>query len=357
MNFHTRSAPRPLAFDLATRDLGVQVGFDGSTGSLLALHYAALEAQRSQRVLTVITVTSAPLPIYTTLGALLGTSQAQAIIDAAKIVLNDARRYLQDYPGQVMYRTGQGDATAVLVELSATAELTVLGVHGRGGFLERALGSVASALPAHARCPTIVVPREYSVRLTEGDARFAPQRDRRPVIVGVDGSEYSQVAILHAAQAAQDRDAPLHLLMTAPSLEGWLDWSPDLERHPDSGHEGATSLRQSQMQSSLQAEEAWVTRHFPSLTVAASIKPGNPVAQLSKAAHEAQLTVLGTRGRSGFTGALLGSVSRGVLLRATGPVMVVPNLEDERLKDHPRDPYVGTMLTDPLGAPPEVHMR
>ncbi|EXF23997.1 universal stress protein UspA [Nesterenkonia sp. AN1] len=331
MNIDTHSAPRPRAFNLAAQGLGVLVGFDGSTRSLLALHYGALEAQRSRRVLTVITAVSGPIPVYTTLGALPEKFETQAAIDAAGIVLNDARRYLQAYPGKVTYRTEQGEAAAVLAELSTVAELAILGARGRGGFLGRILGSVASALPAHAHCPTIVVPRHYAINVAEGAARFAPQADSRPVIVGIDGSAQSRVAALHAARAAQDRGVALHLLMTLPSLEGWWDWYPDL----DPLDQDIISRRQSQLERSLQAEAAWLHRHFPSLAVTASVKPGDPVTQLSKSAQEAQLTVVGTRGRGTFSGNLLGSVSRGVLLRATGPVMVVPDLQDDRLRDQP----------------------
>lgn len=331
MNNSTPSAPQPVAFDLATRNLGVLVGFDGSPQSIQALHFGALEAQRSGRVLTVVTVVSVPVEIYTTLHALPEISEAHAARDAAKHVLNDARNYLQDYPGRVTFRTEQGDVTAVMLELSTVAQLIVVGARGRGGFLGRILGSVSSSLPAHAQCPVIVVPQQYSANAEEGRARFVPQPDTRPVVVGIDGSEHSRVAALHAARAAQDRGATLRLLMALPPLKGWMDWYPEL----DAPEQEIVDRRQSQLENSLQAEAEWVSRHFPAVTVTAAVEPGDPVAQLDKSTHEAQLTVVGTRGHGEFAGALLGSVSRGVLLRAVGPVMVVPKLQDERLSDQP----------------------
>ena len=141
----------------------------------------------------------------------------------------------------------------------------------------------------------------------------------------------SRVALLQAALSAQNRGVTLHLLMALPSLEAWLEWYPEL----DSPDESVTDRRRTQLEKSLEGELAWVEGHFPALEVKATVRPGDPIAQLVKQTREAQLTVVGTRGRSGFTGALMGSVSRGVLLRAGGPVMVVPDLQDKRLADHP----------------------
>lgn len=329
MNIDPHAPPRPIVFDPTTRELDVIVGFDGSTQSLHALDYGAREAQRSGRVLTVVTASGTSLPVST--APLPPKLKDEVPGDAAKRVLSDAREHLQGYPGRVNFRIERGDATVVLRELSTVAQLVIVGARGRGGFLGKIRGSVATALPAHAQCPTIVVSGESAPSDTEGAARFVPQEDPRPVVVGIDGSEHSRVAALHAARAAQDRDAPLQLLMTLPSLEGWLDWYPEL----DPIDQGVINRRQSQLEQSLRGEVAWLLGHYPRLDVTAAVKPGDAVAQLTKATHDAQLVVVGTRGRGVFTGVLLGSVSRGVLLRAGGPVMVVPDLQDDRLNDQP----------------------
>ncbi|MCH8570730.1 universal stress protein [Nesterenkonia sp. AY15] len=331
MENDTHSAPRPLAFDPAARDLGVLVGFDGSQQSIQALHYGAMEAQRSGRRLTIVSAYSVPAPVAATIGAVPDKFEAQHSVVAAKALLDEARSYLQDYPGEVIYRTERGDAAGVLVDLSTVAELAVVGARGRGGFVGRLLGSVSSALPAHARCPTVVVARQYKITDAAGPTRFEPVPDERPVIVGIDRSPHSRIAALQAAEQALNRGTVLHLLMALPTLEGWLDWYPGLDT-PD---QRIIDQRRLQLEESLAAEVAWLGRHYPSLTITAAVKPGDPVAQLSRSTHEAQLTVVGTRGRSGFTGVLLGSVSHGVLLRAAGPVMIVPELQDERLSDQP----------------------
>src|SRR5699024_6021227 len=81
-----------------------------------------------------------------------------------------------------------------LADASANAQLVVVGARGRGGFLGLVRGSVATTLPAHARCPTIVVP---------GEDQEEPAPTSAPVVVGMDESQRSRVAALHAAQVAR----------------------------------------------------------------------------------------------------------------------------------------------------------
>ncbi|WP_258933476.1 universal stress protein [Nesterenkonia pannonica] len=100
MNIDPHAAPEPIAFERTSRELGVVVGFDGSTQSILALHFGALEAQRSGRELTVVTAFTIPVQVYSTLAALPEGSDATHALEAASIVLNDARRYLEGYPGK-----------------------------------------------------------------------------------------------------------------------------------------------------------------------------------------------------------------------------------------------------------------
>lgn len=329
---HTSSGS--IAFDSAARHLGVVAGFDGSENAISALHYAARAALERGTVLTVVSSFTVPVPIYPNLASLPDVPEDQVKRQVAEKTLEGAREYLREYPGEVVYRAEKGDAAGVLVDLSSSAQLMIVGARGRGGFLGRVLGSVASALPAHAQCPTVVVPHRDETGETGDADRFAPVPTEAPVVVGLDGSSQSRVAALQAAQAAADHEVPLRMVMALPPVEGVMLWYPALSPR----EQQFVEQRKAELEESLGSEVQWVKGHYPELEVTSAVETGDPVAVLRRAAEGAQLTVVGTRGRGGLASTLLGSVSRGLLLRAQGAVMVVPLLEEERLDDEPRFP-------------------
>ena len=134
---------------------------------------------------------------------------------------------------------------ASLVELSARAHSIVVGHSGHGRVLGALLGSVASQVVTHARCPVVVV-REASDSAT----------GQRGVVVGVDGSSGSELALAHAFEQASLRGVDLHVvhvwwtratgvgtpdtladqitqerLALAESMAGWSERYPDVEVH------------------------------------------------------------------------------------------------------------------------------
>jgi nucleotide-binding universal stress UspA family protein len=227
--------------------------------------------------------------------------------------------------------------------MSETAELLVFGTRGRGGFVGRLLGSVSSALPAHAKCPTVTVPLVCADRLGESiddkhvraeQAKSGRQLVENVVVVGVDGSEQARVAVLEAAAQAERLSAPLRVMCAVPQYSGSLAWVPaPMDRE----------ALFADIKVTLDAGVAWLKSHFPRLTVETRLVDGSPVDILVQASRHVELVVLGTRGRGGFAGMLLGSTSDGVLHHAKGPVMVVPDRDDPRLADRPS---FGPMLGD-----------
>ncbi|WP_138445322.1 universal stress protein [Sinomonas susongensis] len=321
---------------------GIVVGVDGSDHGRCALAWAAKEAQRRRRPLHVVTAYSVPIFAASGLDGGYSTIDDNVIQEGAKAVLQEALDSLGAYDDvEITSSVESGDAAGVLLQFSENAELLVFGTRGRGGFVGRLLGSVSSALPAHAKCTTVTVPLRSAERLGE---RVGGRRTREeagggakavePVVaVGVDGSEQARAAVLVAAEEAMLLGVPLRVVCAVPQFSGSLAWVPaPVDREQ--------LFRDIQTQ--LKAGTAWLQSHFPDLEVQTSLVDGAPVDVLVNASSSVELLVLGTRGHGGFAGMLLGSTTDGVLHHARGPVMVVPDHEDPRLADRPQ---FGPMLT------------
>ncbi|MEW1980389.1 universal stress protein [Citricoccus sp. NPDC079358] len=302
----------PSTQDAATTH-GIVVGVDGSEQSVSAAKWAAREAELRGLPLTLVTAYTMPVFAASALEAGYGVPDDTMIRDGAMQVLQGVVNQLGRLEVPLVHRVEMGDAAGVLVDYSANANLLVAGTRGRGGFFGRLLGSVASALPAHAKCPVVIVPKgEHASRAAAGV----------PVIVGVDGSEQGRIAALAAALEAEVRQSPLRVVIAMPPISGAVAWLP------------ATVDEQSligEMRERLEAGIDWLRSEFPSLEITSDIVDGVPVDVMVNESKTARLTVVGTRGHGGFTGALLGSTSQGVISHAHGPVMVVPYLKDSRL--------------------------
>jgi nucleotide-binding universal stress UspA family protein len=260
------------------------------------------------------------------------TVDDDVIRESAQAVLNEALTHVEGMAVDVHPRIETGDAAGVLLDLSEEAELMVVGSRGRGGFVGRLLGSVSSALPAHAKCPTVVVPVCSGARLGHPELDRKPRRDREQqaapvepiVVVGVDGSEQARTASLAAAEEARSRGLPLSVICSVAPFNGSLAWVPapvDREAlHAD-------------LAVQLAAGRDWLKSHFPDVDIRVDLVDGPPAEVLIEASATAELLVVGTRGRGGFAGMLMGSTSQGVLHHARGPVLVVPDKADPRLED------------------------
>lgn len=315
-------APQPKAATeeiRAPRPLGVLIGFDGSANATAALRWAAREAHFRDLPLTVVSSFTIPPAVSGYLESLPDSGSQTLARQATEAVLDEARTQLAGHPGEVTYRLEHGDAAGVMVNLSGSAELTVVGSRGRGGFTGRILGSVAAALPAHAHSPTVVVPYTKGSSVGEG-AEALRTADTRPVIVGIDGSPHSRHAAIEAARTAISHGTGLKLVMALPPLSTAAMWYPELAAR----EQALVHTRHDDLNKELDIEIGWVQAEFPELSVSGAVEDGYPVNILHELGTAAQLTVVGTRGHGGLRSALLGSVSRELLHHTTGPVMVVP---------------------------------
>ncbi|MET4539976.1 MULTISPECIES: universal stress protein [Micrococcaceae] len=343
MDQHSRHNEEPQdGQDQAVAPGGIVVGVDGSEHGQCALVWAAREAERRQLPLHIVTAYSVPIFAASGLDGGYATVDDSVIREGADAIVKQAMDKISGYAIDVDASVENGDAAGVLLDLSADAALLVFGSRGRGGFVGRLLGSVSSALPAHAKCPTVTVPLYCADRLGENTedkhikaehAKAGPRAVENVVAVGVDGSEQARVAVLEAAEQAQRMGAKLRVICAVPQYSGSLAWVPaPLDR----------DALFADIRVQLDAGVAWLRSHFPQLPIETDLRDGSPVDVLVETSRSVELVVLGTRGRGGFAGMLLGSTSDGVLHHAKGPVLVVPDREDPRLADrHKFGPMLG----------------
>ena len=139
--------------------------------------------------------------------------------------------------------------------------------------------------------------------------------DAKPVVVGVDGGPDSLRALKWAADHARALDAPLIALtafqvpmIAGPyAMAGWED--------PKTLEKAATDMLDVAVRDTL-GEDARVEKR---------VLRGHPAEAIVAASRDAQLVVVGSRGRGGFAGLLLGSVSQHVVPHSRCPVVVLPH--------------------------------
>ncbi len=286
----------------------VLVAIDGSESAMRAAHWAAAEAARRGRGLRIVHAYDWPLPNY-----------GPAVVDPAVLhdsVLSTARTTLAAAVAAVTEAAPalpvtaeivRGPAVTALLGLTRQAELLVLGSRGLGGFTGLLVGSVAVELVAHGHCPVVVV---------RGD-QPAPGA---PVVVGIDGSPTSEVAIALAFDAAAARGCEL------VAVHAWADTAVLFDLGGGYGHTlDWTSLTEQAEKVLAESLAGWHEK-YPGVPVRRVVERDRPASALLDAARGAQLLVVGSRGRGGFTGLTLGSVSQALIHHAACPVMIArPN--------------------------------
>lgn len=289
----------------------VVVGYDGSSQSARALDWAAQEAARRGASLQVVYAADAPgvLPRGVGVSDWLPETVLHAASTTAQEGLERVRRAVAALDASCATRAGS--ASSVLVEESLRADLLVVGTRGHGELAAAILGSVAFAVSAHAHCPVVVV---------RGSPPPHPGPER-PLVVGVDGSPAADAALTFAAATAYSAFAPLVIVSVwhPPTPAGWETgfWEahvPDVDP--------MAAARRTAEEVAENAERVALADH-PRLTVRRQVASGPPDRALADLSRDAGMVVVGARGRGGFTGLLLGSVSHGVIHRASCPVAVV----------------------------------
>ena len=284
--------------------LGIIAAVDGSPESRVAVDWAARDAALRRVPLTLAHV----LPGASMQSWIQAPLPAQYFADeedAAREIMRDAVSVVEAATqGAELFCVNQkvlsGQPTAALADLTKDADMIVVGRRGMGKVGRLLLGSVSAGLAQHAHCPVAVIHDEDPL---------IPHPDRAPVVVGVDGSLSSELATSIAFDEASRRGVDLVAVHT---------WSDAGYALPDEGW----SQIQPEEELLLAERLAGYRERYPDVSIRRVLRPDRPAEVLLEAAEHAQLLVVGSHGRGGFAGMLLGSVGSQVVQAARIPVIV-----------------------------------
>lgn len=280
----------------------VVVGVDGSESALAATRWAAAEAQRRGAPLRLVTVYEWTRDVVVGHPAL-GERFREDLQAAAERRMGDAVSAAREVsPGRpIASATVNGSPIGALTEEANYAQLVVLGSRGLGGLGGLLLGSVAVALAARAACPVVVV-------------RGTDRADDRtvPVVVGVDHQPAGDAAIEFAFDAAAARGAPL------VAVHAWADvvYDPQVVALTD-----RAAIQEHERTALTRRLSVWAEK-YPAVALSQVVFPDSPSRALVAWSKDAQLLVVGSRGRGNLAGLVLGSVSHSVLQHSRCPVVV-----------------------------------
>lgn len=280
---------------------GILVGVDGSESAAEAVRWAARESELHDW----------PLTALLAWGYL---DQHFADVDGGfdpEYSEDDARAALEAYLDRALgsarpkveLRTPCTLPASALVEEAARQDLLVVGARGHGALRSLLLGSVSRHCLHHAAGPIALV-------------RPSPAGDTGRIVVGVDGSETSRLALHWAVEEARVRHA---------RVEAVLTWHPPyVGGYPYTGGAIDAEVLEGTARSTLDEAVTSVDTSGLAQPIDSIVALGDPAAVLVDAAAGADLLVVGSRGLGGFAGVLLGSVGHHVAHHAACTVVVIP---------------------------------
>jgi nucleotide-binding universal stress UspA family protein len=287
-----------------TSKYGILVAVDDSAESDAAVRWATREAVLRDAPVTLVHVV---MPVVVSWPvALLQGSYNEWQEGNAQHVIEQAQKTLRASLGEARppaVRTAVLHAYIVpaLVDASKEAQMVVVGSRGMGAIGRTLLGSVSSGLVHHAHCPVAII---------HADEAQAPDLTS-PVLLGVDGSPASEAATALAFDEASRRGVELVALHAWSDVGVFPVLGMSWQEYEDEGHEV------------LGERLAGWQEQYPDVTVRRRIVCDQPARWLIDESEHAQLVVVGSHGRGGFPGKLLGSVGSAVAQAAMAPVIVV----------------------------------
>jgi nucleotide-binding universal stress UspA family protein len=284
--------------------LGIVVGVDESPAARVAVQWAARDAELRKIPLTLVHAISPEIATRPNVRLPAGLARWQR--DRGHRLVDDALKVIEEVsqhggPAEVHSEILPSAAIPTLVDLSKDAEMVVAGCRGSGQWPGRLLGSVSSGLLRYAHCPVAIV---------HDKDPLPSHASHAPVLVGIDGSSASELATAIAFDEASRRNVGVI------ALHAWSD--ADISEWPGIDWPATESMAEEVVAERL---AGWQER-FPDVHVSRSVVCDRAARQLVQRSEDAQLVVVGSRGRGGFAGMLVGSVGETVAQMAGVPVIV-----------------------------------
>lgn len=290
------------------------IGFDGSVGGGEAVELAtsiAWPAGSSLRVVTVIEPSA----------VMVGAPWAPGGFSLSSEIEAQAHAYVEERLAEVGERLAGPDRTvegvalrgrpaSVIVDDAAgfDANLIIVGSRGHGMVAALVLGSVSAEVVDHASCPVLVARRPQVAR----------------VLYATDGSAAASGAESIIATWPIFAALPVHVVSVADVVQPWhTGIAPTMYRQVMEAHE--KDLEEALAAHTRIAEECAARLRSAGRDATAEVRDGDTAAEIIAAAteHGADLVVVGSRGRTGLTRALLGSVARNVAHGSDASVLIV----------------------------------
>ncbi|WIY84153.1 universal stress protein [Propionimicrobium sp. PCR01-08-3] len=282
----------------------IVVGTDGSDRAYKAVSWAAERAIARGLPLLVVMVIPGP-QVGRTFTAMNESFQEQFKGRCQQRLNAEVEQLRREYPEvDVSSELVEGYASYVLAQASKDAAQVVVGARGRGAPVSvKLLGGVSDAVTTHSHGPVAVITDE------------SWENQNGPVIVGIDDSNEARAAARVAFEAADLRKVPLVVIHAWDYAMIGTPWEYDI-------WDESMSQIMDELTAQIKNVFADVQAQYPDVEVDLRVIDSSPAQALIDASVDAGLVVVGSRGRGGFAGLLLGSTSKRVLREAHCPVIV-----------------------------------
>ncbi|CAA0128618.1 Universal stress protein/MSMEI_3859 [Mycolicibacterium vanbaalenii] len=289
---------------MPANDPPIVVGVDGSEGSIAAARWAAAVAVKLDTALHLLYALPSIGRNLTESAAAIAAAAMSYQHDAVAMLLQEAAEAVRaDHPAlSISTEALDIPVDEALIEASRDARLVVLGGDGVTPAVALLVGSTTVSVATHARCPVVVWRGEQM------------PDDGRAVVVGFDFTPAAQNALNNAFMVAGCLGAPLRVVYSWPmrtpvapvSIPFLIDW------------EALEAAEWGRLADAVNR----ANKRYPEVSAEFRIEPTSPAKALLGRRTDAQLLVVGTRGRNIVTSALLGSTSMNLLQHSRVPVMI-----------------------------------